>query len=769
MEQNNLPTAIMQRYARITNNGTKETWEDIVRRCVNGVKYLDSLNGNSAISDNRLEIMREFMSNNLAYPSGRWFWVGGTEWIQDPQNYPGAYNCSSTHFTDIECFRDLAELCLCGCGIGYVLSEENISQLPMVNTKLNVKVVGTIGTYPLGKRLQTTYIDTGYDDRPDKIFVGDSRAGWVDAYYGLIKYAFSGKLSYYGEPEVDIEIDVSSLRPKGERILGFGGVANPDYLLTMFGNVAAHLNSAFSRRLNSVEIAKILGEMAMAVERGAIRRSASIAQFDEDDDISKDAKLNLWQKDENSNWFINPKDLCLTMANHTRMFFRKPSLDEVKKAVTKQYFTGEGAIMYVPEAVARGNADILPHNSNAKLEFLIRYCSNPQRGAQILKDIARTRGIYITDEEANYRVSIFGINPCGEIPMSNNLCNLSEVIVGLLDPFDFSQHLNAFTTSALFAASLLNHKFTKHERYQQAREIDPIVGVSITGVFDFFVKLFGDDYLSWIFAKRDPLWNEAGNTIRLDFIAKKLNLPSNVSHGQFYIEAEAFYYKLWREIVEGAVADYCSRAGLKAPNRCTTIQPSGTKSLLTNSSPGIHPTWGPYFIRRVKLMAEDPVAKALIKAGHSVVRSQADIAENTSQEVVIEFPIKARWVDSLKFYDDNAFKEWPALAMFRFSMNAQKHYVGHNTSCTVNFSHDEIDELSNEIFRAIKEDEGYISVALLPKSDIPYPNLPYENISKERYEKMASKISEVDKEYMSTGKWEFEQSPTACEGMTCGI
>jgi ribonucleoside-triphosphate reductase, adenosylcobalamin-dependent len=766
MEINNLPKAILNRYARINNNGTKETWPYIVKRCVDGVGYLDSLNNSPVIDGDTLNMMKEYMFNNLAHPSGRWLWVGGTEWIKKPQNYPGAYNCSSTHFKDLECFRDLAEVCLCGCGIGFVLSEKNISQLPMVNTKLNVEVVGKIGVYPPGKRLQSTYIETGYDDTPDKMYVGDSRKGWVDAYYELIKTAFSGRLSFYGKREISIKVNLSNLRPKGERIAGFGGVANPDYLSTMFVNIAAHLNGAFNRRLNSVEITKILGEIALAVELGAIRRSASIAQFDEDDEISKDAKLNLWKQDEDNNWSINPQDLCLTMANHTRVFFRKPSLQEIKDAVTKQYRTGEGAIMYAPEAIARCNADILPHNSNAKSEFLTRYCSSPINAAYTLKDIALTQNIHLTDEEINYRLNLYGINPCGEIPMGDNLCNLSEVPVGLLNPFDLTQQKKAFTTSSLFAAALLNHRFIKHERYQRGREVDPIVGVSITGVFDFFMRLFNDDYLSWIYAKREPSWNEAEDLDKIDFISKKLNLPNTVTHGEFYIQAEAFYYKLWRKYVEEVVADYCNRAGLKKPNRATTIQPSGTKSLLTNSSPGIHPTWGPYFIRRVKLMATDPIAKALIKAGHTVVRSQADIAKDTNEEVVIEFPVKANWVDSLKSYDDKSFAGWPALAMFRFCMNAQVNYVGHNTSCTVNLAEDEIEEVSNEIFKAIKEDEGYVSVAMLPKSDIPYPNLPFENITKERYEEMASRISPVN---LANAKWEFEESPAACEGMSCGV
>ena len=39
-------------------------------------------------------------------------------------------------------------------------------------------------------------------------------------------------------------------------------------------------------------------------------------------------------------------------------------------------------------------------------------------------------------------------------------------------------------------ACLLNHRF-EVERYRQSREWDPIVGVSFTGLFDFFVHAFG--------------------------------------------------------------------------------------------------------------------------------------------------------------------------------------------------------------------------------------------------------------------------------------
>ena len=183
-----------------------------------------------------------------------------------------------------------------------------------------------------------------------------------------------------------------------------------------------------------------------------------------------------------------------------------------------------------------------------------------------------------------------------------------------------------FKSAALLATPLLKHVFT-HPSHQKSRELDPIVGVSISGVFDFFVMLFQDDYLLWMDSGRPENWeiHDMDSLYRLRYIAEEIGgtkfLDDN-ELGKFYQDIEKSYYKFWRKIVEEEVRDYCEKEGLRVPNRCTLIQPSGTKSLLVNASPGIHPTWGDYWIRRIKFIKEDPVAQVYLKAGYSYVQSQ---------------------------------------------------------------------------------------------------------------------------------------------------
>jgi len=74
-------------------------------------------------------------------------------------------------------------------------------------------------------------------------------------------------------------------------------------------------------------------------------------QSDSDDDLFANAKGNLWQQDEHGNWRIDPERDALRMANHTKP---QTALDECIEAVRKQYYSGEGAIQWAGEAVARG-------------------------------------------------------------------------------------------------------------------------------------------------------------------------------------------------------------------------------------------------------------------------------------------------------------------------------------------------------------------------------------------------------------------------------
>ena len=68
------------------------------------------------------------------------------------------------------------------------------------------------------------------------------------------------------------------------------------------------------------------------------------------------------------------------MANHTRVFHTRPSLEVIEDAVRRQYHSGEGAIQFAPEAIARANADLLS-TPELHQEFVDVYCDQGREEA----------------------------------------------------------------------------------------------------------------------------------------------------------------------------------------------------------------------------------------------------------------------------------------------------------------------------------------------------------------------------------------------------
>ncbi len=323
----------------------RETWAEVCDRTLKGLAELGDL------TEDEVALLSRMQRQVKALPSGRWLWVGGTEWLKNPENFSGAYNCTSTNVIDWRAFGLMMDLAMMGCGTGAVLEPQYIEQLPAIRNAITVVMDGDIGNTPVEQRQEETQM-TITGDRV-RIQVGDSRRGWVDSYQRLLELSTDEQFS----GAVTVTIDLSHVRPAGEKLRGFGGVANPIRLPSLYERCANILNKAIGRQLNSLECCLLIDEAAACVVAGNIRRSAGIRQFASADTLAAGAKENLWQQDENGNWRIDPERDALRMANHTRVFHRKPSLDECIEAVRKQYYSGEGAIQWAGEAEKRAKGD----------------------------------------------------------------------------------------------------------------------------------------------------------------------------------------------------------------------------------------------------------------------------------------------------------------------------------------------------------------------------------------------------------------------------
>ena len=732
-------------YSRKTSSGKRENWSEVGERNLSGLKELGKL------SEEELILMREMQSNQKAQPSGRWLWIGGTPWINKNQNFSGAYNCTSTNLIDWEAFALMMDLAMMGCGTGAIIEPHFINNLPTVINKINIKSVSEVGITPKDQREEKSSLEIKGKDLHIK--VGDSRRGWVDSYKYLLEASSNENL----EREIDVYINLEDIRPAGESLKGFGGMANPIKLKDLYSRVASLLGKAIGRKLSTVECCLLIDEAAVTIVAGNIRRSAGMRQFASDDKEAASAKENLWSQDGNGNWRIDPEKDALRMANHTRVYHTKPTYQTVLDAVTKQFHSGEGAIQFAPEAIARSNADILKDDELRK-EFIEIYS---EQGKDEARNWINSSYGPFSEEELDHRMSRYGLNPCGEILGNDFHCNLAEVHLNQIDPENFEEQKKAFKAAALSVACLLNHEF-EVERYRKSREYDPIVGVSFTGLFDFCVHAFGTPWLKW--------W-EAGRP--------------NSEEGKVFKEKEAKFLDSWRKIVKETVWQYCDKHNLRRPNRCTTVQPAGTKSLLTGAAPGWHPPKAQRFIRRITFRKNDPIALACMDYGYSVVPSQSDKDENgclldnpfdpRCTEWLVEIPTEVSWAN-IEGADQIDINNFSALAQFDFYMQVQKFYTEHNTSASVEFRENEIEHLAKAIHNAIENNEGYISAALLARfsANATFPRLPFEPISKEEYISLQNKVIErkVNNDFFDAlNKYDVgelsEAGPAGCDSDKC--
>jgi ribonucleotide reductase class II len=221
-----------------------------------------------------------------------------------------------------------------------------------------------------------------------------------------------------------------------------------------------------------------------------------------------------------------------------------------------------------------------------------------------------------------------------------------------------------------------------------------------------------------------------------------------------YDAREKKFLRGWRIAAEQGVRDYCEQHGIRVPNRFTTVQPAGSKSLLTGASSGWHPPKAQRFIRRITFGVNDPLVSALRDYGYNVIPAQSardedgnlldDISDPRVREVLVEIPTEVSWAN-LPGCDEFDLSKLPVSAQWGLYMQVQKEYTQHNTSATLEFRQDEIDQLANLVHQSIQSDGGYISAALLARFDAneTFPRLPFEPIDKQMYERRMATVKIV--------------------------
>lgn len=365
-------------------------------------------------------------------------------------------------------------------------------------------------------------------------------------------------------------------------------------------------------------------------------------------------------------------------------------------------------------------------------------------------------------EEEVYDCSVIGANcfdangflahNCGEIPGHNFMCNLGQVHLELLDPKDYDQQDRAFRASALGVAALLNQQF-QDPLLQTSRDLDPIVGVTFTGLFDFFVHAFGPDWLKWWDAGREDDW---GPYVNADGTPTHgIHWDTQVRQGEWFRTQEKGYLNRWRDMVTQTVSEYCQRHNLKVPNRCTSLQPSGTKSLLTGGCSAFYAPKAPYYWRNITVGRYTPEAQACVEFGYQVLSAQSckdpegriieDPFDPRVNEWLIHIPCRVPWADIIpEGLKVGTLEGAPIESQWDLYETVDTEYVTHTTSVTLEFSKDDIPTLSQLIYKGVLANT-YVSAALLNREYTCFPNMPFCPMTKGEYHQEIHRLTKASR------------------------
>ena len=308
-------------------------------------------------------------------------------------------------------------------------------------------------------------------------------------------------------------------------------------------------------------------------------------------------------------------------------------------------------------------------------------------------------GIINVAEAKRRRPDFAGVNPCAEILLPPNaVCNLTTVnVVAFVNDngdVDWDDLELAFLLSAR-AGYRMTCVDLELEGWNEAHHRDRLTGCSMTGWQDFVAKV------------RPDVLRRAGG--------------------------KAGVLKWLRTAVHKAGEEIAQELQTPVPLLMTALKPEGSLSLVANGvSPGVHWQHSPYFIRRIRVNAHDPLALTAKELGWQI-HSEAGQDMETATTIVIDFPVKSP--ATVTKADVSAVEQLEEYLLF------QKHYTDMNTSNTITVKPDEWEEVEDFVYNHW---DDMLGVTFLELNSTYYPLLPYEECTKEEYEELKSKMKEFD-------------------------
>lgn len=304
------------------------------------------------------------------------------------------------------------------------------------------------------------------------------------------------------------------------------------------------------------------------------------------------------------------------------------------------------------------------------------------------------------------------LNPCGEAILrdSGGFCNLTEVVIRPEDSGDdLKRKVRLATILGTLQSTLTDFRYLRKIWKDNAEE-ERLLGVSFTGIMDH----------------------------------EFMGIPSE--------ELKEFLRELKQVSLE-TNREYAEKLKISPSKQLTLVKPSGTVSLLCNTSSGIHPRFAKTYLRRVTQDEKDPLTDFMISQGIPYVRRDS--------KVIFSFPVAAP-IGSRCIRDVSPMEQLELWLIYR------EQWCDGNPSCTIYYTDDTFLQVQQWVWDHWDSIGG---LSFFPYDDCVYDReiQPYLEISEDEYIEVATKFPCIQWElFKDTGVTE-RATEYACAGGACEL
>lgn len=722
-----------------------EEWPDTVNRVVTAA----NAQLKCGFADDELHRLRYYMTKLKGTVAGRFLWQMGTPTIER-LGLPSLQNCAFVAIdTPVRPFTWAMDMLMLGSGVGFSIQKEHVSKLPFVKKNF----VGP----------------TRHDSADADFIVPDTREGWVALLERTLESAFARKKS------ATFTYSTQLIRGKGAPIKGFGGVASgAEILYDGITNIAQILEKRTGKSMRSIDCLDIMNIIGSIVVAGNVRRSAQLAIGDPDDIEYLLAKR----------WDVGNIPPWRSMSNNS------VACDDISQLHDFFWdgYEGKGEPyglinLTLSKKVGRlGDTDypdptVVGYNPCLTGDTLVSTPDGDVRMDELVRRIAsgEIQRVYSYNEQ-------LGIVESKEVTWGELTRRSAEIVELVLengqvlkltpDHKVFTQNRGYIEAKDLTEDDILIEIAMESTRPVKIRSIrrvesEDVYDITVNDNHNFFANgllvhncaeqslgNFETCCLAEIYLSNIETEAELNDVLRLLYRVNKHSLALGCHNKETekivnenmrmgigvtgYLQASA-KQKGWLSSAYTNLRQYDKEysAAHKFPEsvKLTTCKPSGTLSLLPGVTPGCHPGYAQYMIRRISMASNHSLVAVCRAHGYDIEYRLNFDGSHDYSTVVVSFPFSFPEGTVLA-------KDMTAIQQLKTVKEIQQNWSDNSVSCTVYYRKEELPEIKKYLARNYSD--NHKSLSFLLHSDHGFLQAPYTEITQDEYNELVAKTTLIN-------------------------